>query len=272
MLPFTTKKFLENNCTIFKISRYSLRQQQKIKPSQIAENMNKFVSMGSNKRKSLSSINEIPLTFNTSKLFTFCGFASGLTLILIPKTYLRPEIDLSVFPNININSSNDYKLFTLFLLCSMCCGYIGGNMYRYKTFKWGDYKRLYKVLGNLVNKTPLALIHSSGFTTICYYGVFLTFTGFETLVYGKPYGFEFNDKNKSKYQYGNKRLLGKDKSFLECTYDERMYRLRFACELNANWFTSTAFIVFPIFFCGGSFLIATHRKYWLSVYSRLKKP
>ena len=279
LLTKTTQKFLEKNNKKYnnhfiKITKYSLRQKQQKK--QINDKFLLFNHGSFTRNKSILSISEIPTTFKVSKLFTFCGFLCGFTIIFLPKKYIKTEMSLSLFPNINyfnnnnnnnnnINNNN-YKLMLLFLICSMCFGYIGGNMYQYKTFKWGDSKRFHKVLGNLVNKTPLALMHSSSFLTIIYYGMFITFTTFETLLYGKPYGFNDNYIDKKTY-----KLLAKNKKLHQCTYNEIINRIKFSFQLNVHWMQSTFFIVFPIFFCGTSFLILYHRKYWLSLYSRIKK-
>eukprot|EP00483_Globobulimina_turgida_P003676 UN03682 len=129
----------------------------------------------------------------------------------------------------------------------MCYGYVAGKVYQYKMFKLGDYKRFYRILGYLVNKTPLTLIHCSGFTLIVFYGMFGVFTLFETLLYGKPYGLDDQHDKYLNLEYGNKQLLAYDKKIFECNSKQMVYRCKLALEITAHWTQSTFFFVFPIF-------------------------
>ena len=224
-------------------------------------------------RSTFSSISEIPLNFNIAKLFGCAGFASGVSLVLIPNKYIETEICFP-FPNSAHLSAENRKLLLLFVTCSSCYGYIGGQMYRYKMFKMGDYKRIYKVLNALVNKAPLTLLHCAAYPMIVYYGMFGVFTVIECLCFGKPYGMDDTHDKYHNYEYGSHRLLGTDtdKDKRKWNWPMLKYRALFGMEITAHWLQSTLWIVFPFFFCSSVFIFATHRSYWLSLLYRLKKP
>ena len=224
------------------------------------------------KTSKIKHIAEIPVTFKVSTLFGGCGLLSGLSLVLVPKRFIESEICLP-FPNIHDEQSPNWKLLTLFTVCCSCYGWIGGKVYGFKTFRLGDTQRFYKVLGNLANKTPLAVLHCAGFNVTIFYGMFGVFTLIETLMYGQPvYGMEKLDAAKRRsMQYGNKRMLAPHKKLSQCSSEELIYRSKFALEITAHWTQSTILLVFPVFVCGSVALMAAHRSYWLSLYTRMSK-
>eukprot|EP01084_Bolivina_argentea_P311115 538499_1 len=227
-----------------------------------------------NARKTISSISEIPLTFNIVTLFSVTGLACGISLVLVPNQYIQTDVCVP-FPNItHLYGKNyeNYKLILLFITCSTINGYIGGKVYQYKVFKLGDHKRLYKVLNNLVTKPPLMMLHGAAYPMIVYYGMFGLFTWFDTLNNGKPFGLNDNDPKYINFENGNKHLLGYDKKLSECDLSMIKYRTLFSAEIIAHWMKSTLPVVFPLFFCSSSAIFWTHRSYWISLLSRLKKP
>ena len=220
----------------------------------------------------IKHITEIPVTFKVSSLFGGCGLLTGLSLVLVPKRFIESEICLP-FPSIHDGDSVNWKVISLFTVCCSCYGWIGGKVYAFKTFRLGDTKRFYRVLGNLANKTPLAVLHCAGFNVTIFYGMFGVFTLIETLIYGEPvYGMDKLDhKQRRNMQYGNRRLMAPNKKMSECTSEELLYRSKFALEITAHWTQSTIFLVFPLFVCGSATLMAAHRSYWLSLYTRMSK-
>ena len=160
----------------------------------------------------IKHITEIPVTFKVSSLFGGCGLLTGLSLVLVPKRFIESEICLP-FPSIHDGDSVNWKVISLFTVCCSCYGWIGGKVYAFKTFRLGDTKRFYRVLGNLANKTPLAVLHCAGFNVTIFYGMFGVFTLIETLIYGEPvYGMDKLDhKQRRNMQYGNRRLMAPNK-------------------------------------------------------------
>merc|ERR1712129_95478 len=137
-------------------------------------------------------------------------------------------------------------------------------MGQYKTFKLGDAKRHYKVLGNLVNKMPLATLHCAGFNCVVFYGSFGIFNLIETMAYGLPYGMESQDEKYKRIR--NSRRFG------ESQKSKYLIRAQHALEMTAHWTQSTIHIVFPIFLCSSCALFVAHRSYWRSLYMRMSKP
>lgn len=236
------------------------------------EELKKAQKVVGGRTSKIKHITEIPVTFKVSTLFGGCGLLSGLSLVLVPHRFIESEICLP-FPNIHDGERATLKLISLFTVCCSCYGWIGGKVYAFKTFRLGDTKRFQYVLGNLVHKTPLAVLHCAGFNVTIFYGMFGVFTLIETLIYGQPvYGMDkLDDVKRRNMQYGNKRMMAPHKKMTECSSDELIYRCKFALEITAHWTQSTIFLVFPIFVCGSATLMAAHRSYWMSLYTRMSK-
>ena len=80
------------------------------------------------KRKTISHITEIPVTFNCGTVFGMCGLLSGMCLVLVPKRFMDTEICVP-FPSIHDAGRTNMKLIALFAACSASYGYIGGKVY-----------------------------------------------------------------------------------------------------------------------------------------------